>query len=347
MSSNRNDADSCGLLRRLCTKWRDMPSGRKLYILMTVTLVALMTVVAAGSMWLACNGVRYVANVEDDSLLYRVFAWIIVSMAFIFAVAMIIGQVIIGKFVKRIEQDRLAKEQMSRAMYHGIATPIIDLRDQVEMFRLGYCGKEEMCDFVAKNCESLLRLVKTKSTISMNRGRVSLSKPEALDLSREVRKTTESYLCAAEKRGVVLSLDDIPESLPALAHPERISTIVENLVGNAVKYTPKGGRVKVSLRVAKPGIARRIARWVSRRSTRTGVVLTVSDTGIGISAHDQARMYDEFYRGEDAKKMDAGDGEGLALVHAIAVPFYGGEIKCKSKVGAGTEFTVTLPLRVL
>ena len=268
-------------------------------------------------------------------------------MAFIFAVAMIIGQVIIGKFVKRIEQDRLAKEQMSRAMYHGIATPIIDLRDQVEMFRLGYCGKEEMCDFVAKNCESLLRLVKTKSTISMNRGRVSLSKPEALDLSREVRKTTESYLCAAEKRGVVLSLDDIPESLPALAHPERISTIVENLVGNAVKYTPKGGRVKVSLRVAKPGIARRIARRVSRRSTRTGVVLTVSDTGIGISAHDQARMYDEFYRGEDAKKMDAGDGEGLALVYAIAVPFYGGEIKCKSKVGAGTEFTVTLPLRVL
>ena len=181
----------------------------------------------------------------------------------------------------------------------------------------------------------------------MNRGRGSLSKPEALDLSGEVRKTTESYLCAAEKRGVVLSLDDIPESLPALAHPERISTIVENLVGNAVKYTPKGGRVKVSLRVAKPGIARRIARRVSRRSTRTGVVLTVSDTGIGISAHDQARMYDEFYRGEDAKKMDAGDGEGLALVHAIAVPFYGGEIKCKSKVGAGTEFTVTLPLRVL
>ena len=68
MSSNRNDADSGGLLRSLCTKWRDMPSGRKLYILMTVTLVALMTVVAAGSMWLACNGVRYVANVEDDSL---------------------------------------------------------------------------------------------------------------------------------------------------------------------------------------------------------------------------------------------------------------------------------------
>ena len=176
-------------------------------------------------MWLACNGVRYVANVEDDSLLYNVFAGIIVSMAIVSGVAMVIGQVIIGKFVKRIEQDRLAKEQMSRAMYHGIATPIIDLRDQVDMFRLGYCGKEEMCDFVAKNCESLLRLVKTKSTISMNRGRVSLSKPEALDLSREVRKTTESYL------------------------------------------------------------------------------------------------------------------------YAIAVPFYGGEIKCKSKVGAGTEFTVTLPLR--
>ena len=62
MSSNRNDADSGGLLRRLCTKWRDMPSGRKLYILMTVTLVALMTVVAAGSMWLACNGMRYYAE---------------------------------------------------------------------------------------------------------------------------------------------------------------------------------------------------------------------------------------------------------------------------------------------
>ena len=220
---------------------------------------------------------RYVANVEDDSLLYNVFAGIIVSMAIVSGVAMVIGQVIIGKFVKRIEQDRLAKEQMSRAMYHGIATPIIDLRDQVDMFRLGY----------------------------------------------------------------------FPESLPALAHPERINTIVENLVGNAVKYTPKGGRVAVSLRVVKPGLVRRLARRVARRSTRTGVVLTVADTGIGISPHDQARMFDEFYRGEEAKKMEAGDGEGLALVHAIAVPFYGGEIKCKSKVGAGTEFTVTRPLRVL
>lgn len=347
MSSSRNDADPGGLQRRLRTKWRDMPPGRKLYILMTITLMTLMTLVSIGSSWLACNGVRYVANVEDDSLLYNVFAGIIVSMAIVSGVAMVIGQVIIGKFVKRIEQDRLAKEQMSRAMYHGIATPIIDLRDQVDMFRLGYCGKEEMCDFVAKNCESLLRLVKTKSTISMNRGGVSLSEPEALDLSSEVRKTTEAYLCAAEKRGIVLSLDGIPESLPALAHPERINTIVENLVGNAVKYTPKGGRVAVSLRVVKPGLVRRLARRVARRSTRTGVVLTVADTGIGISPHDQARMFDEFYRGEEAKKMEAGDGEGLALVHAIAVPFYGGEIKCKSKVGAGTEFTVTLPLRVL
>ena len=347
MSLSRNDDVPDGFLGRFCAKWRAMPAGRKLYILMMASLVALTTFVAAGSMWLACNGVRYVANVEDDALLYKVFAWIIVAMAAVFAGAMAVGYFVISGFVKRIEQDRLAKEQMSRAMYHGIATPIIDVRDQVEMFRLGYCGKDEMCDFVAKNCESLLRLVKTKSTLSRNRGMVSLSKPEKLDLSMEVRKATEAYLCAAQKRGIVLSLDGVPESLHALAHLERINTIVENLVGNAVKYTPKGGRVDVSLRVAKPGLARRLARRLTSRCKRTGVVLTVADTGIGISAHDQARMYDEFYRGEEAKKMEPGDGEGLALVHAIAVPFYGGDIKCKSKVGAGTEFTVTLPLPVL
>ena len=115
------------------------------------------------------------------------------------------------------------------------------------------------------------------------------------------------------------------EGVIVCAHPFLIFEIIGNLMDNAVKYTEAG---VVTLSVAKD-------------HGRTKIV--VSDTGCGISAADRKRMFERFYRAPSASDKP-GSGLGLATVHDIVVNQYKGRIICRSEVGAGTTFTVLLPL---
>ena len=115
------------------------------------------------------------------------------------------------------------------------------------------------------------------------------------------------------------------EDVIVCAHPFLIFEIIGNLMDNAVKYTEAG---VVTLSVAKD-------------HGRTKIV--VSDTGCGISAADRKRMFERFYRAPSASDKP-GSGLGLATVHDIVVNQYKGRIICRSEVGAGTTFTVLLPL---
>ena len=109
------------------------------------------------------------------------------------------------------------------------------------------------------------------------------------------------------------------------AHPFLVFEIIGNLMDNAVKYTESGV----------------VALSVSRQKDTAKIV--VSDTGCGISAADQKRMYERFYRAPSSSDKP-GSGLGLATVYEIVVRRYKGKIDCHSKVGNGTTFTVTLPL---
>jgi signal transduction histidine kinase len=108
--------------------------------------------------------------------------------------------------------------------------------------------------------------------------------------------------------------------------PEELFQLLVNLVGNAIKYTDPGGRVGV-------GIARK----------GDDVVVTVSDTGIGISEHDQAQLFREFFRSTNpAALVRPGTGLGLSIVARI-VNRHSGTVEVSSERGAGTTVTVTLP----
>jgi two-component system phosphate regulon sensor histidine kinase PhoR len=108
---------------------------------------------------------------------------------------------------------------------------------------------------------------------------------------------------------------------------EGLLQLVGNLVGNALHYTPRGGRVTVSL--ARAGERAR---------------LQVEDSGIGIPAADLPRIFDEFFRASNARERRTdGTGLGLAIVNAVAVQ-HGGSVQVESEVGRGTRFTVELPL---
>ena len=116
------------------------------------------------------------------------------------------------------------------------------------------------------------------------------------------------------------------EPLSLLGHPEEIRSAVLNLITNAVRYTPRGGRIRVV--------------W---KRTGTGAVLTVADTGIGIPPEHLPRITERFYRVDKARSRQAGGaGLGLSIVHEMVGRNFG-TITVRSTVGEGSCFTVTFP----
>jgi signal transduction histidine kinase len=106
-----------------------------------------------------------------------------------------------------------------------------------------------------------------------------------------------------------------------------IDELFTNLISNAVKYTPSGGKIRVSLLKENQNLVR----------------FQVSDTGIGIPEEDMARLFTEFFRAENAKALaEEGTGLGLVIVKEV-LDFLGGSISVRSKVGEGTTFTCLLP----
>jgi signal transduction histidine kinase len=147
------------------------------------------------------------------------------------------------------------------------------------------------------------------------------------DLRATVISAVEQAEAAARRRGVGLTTQ-LPDSPLVIRHdPPRIGQVVSNLVGNALKFTPRGGSVQVTLEPFRLGSAR----------------LQVSDTGVGIDAAELPLIFGRFYRGSRANEArSSGSGLGLAIVRSI-VEMHGGRIAVESGIGTGSTFTVTLP----
>jgi signal transduction histidine kinase len=174
----------------------------------------------------------------------------------------------------------------------------------------------ERLDWLAQN---LLELSKLDS------GLVLLDlRPD--DLRAAVESSVEQAQPAARRRGLDLRLS-LPDAPLRIRHdPQRIGQVVNNLVGNAIKFTPPGGRIDVS--VAGNG---------------DGARIDVVDTGTGIDPSELPRIFERFYRGSRANEArGSGSGLGLAIVHSI-VDMHHGTIAVDSRLGAGSRFTVLLP----
>jgi len=140
-----------------------------------------------------------------------------------------------------------------------------------------------------------------------------------------VRQTIELLTAGAETKNLRLEFDIAPARVTA--EKEELTEIATNLVSNAIRYTPDGGRVSVRL-TSEGGFA----------------VLEVTDTGIGIAPKDLPRVFDEFFRSTEAKNaVRHGTGIGLAIVKKI-VQSLRGTIDVRSTPGEGSTFTVRLPL---
>ncbi|MCE3293629.1 MAG: diguanylate cyclase [Arthrobacter sp.] len=175
---------------------------------------------------------------------------------------------------------------------------------------------------VQRNAERLLSLV---SDLLVSASTVMAVHPRRTDLAGLIQTTIGSAQAQADASHVSLHAD-VPVPLWAHADPLRISQALDNLVSNAIKYSPGGGDVTVR--------ARTEADWVQ---------LQVQDTGMGIGEEETSRIFTRFFRTQAARQAAIpGVGLGLSITKTI-VERHGGNITCQSKPGAGTTFTMTLP----
>jgi PAS domain S-box-containing protein len=179
---------------------------------------------------------------------------------------------------------------------------------------------------VHRNGLRLLRLVNTLLDFSrIEAGRVEASY-EPVDLSACTADLASMFRTATDKAGLTLTVDCPPLGVPVWVDRDMWEKIVLNLVSNAFKFTLKGG-ITVRLRCAGAHAA-----------------LTVEDTGTGIPAREIPRLFDRFHRVEGARgRTHEGTGIGLALVQEL-VRLHGGAVRVESAEGAGSTFTVTIPL---
>lgn len=214
------------------------------------------------------------------------------------------------------------------AVAHDLRTPIARLRGRAEQALLMPPDvdryREALADTVEES-DRVAALLTTLMDISEAEAGTLQLKPEAVDATRVLRETLDLYEDLAEARGVTLTLT-APEGPPLTVradHP-RLRQALANVVDNAVKYTPAGGRVTVS---AEP---------------REGAVaFVVRDTGPGIPDDQRGRIWERLYRGE-AGRRERGLGLGLSLVRAV-VEAHGGRAEVTGTPGEGSTFTLTFP----
>jgi GAF domain-containing protein/nitrogen-specific signal transduction histidine kinase len=247
-----------------------------------------------------------------------------------------LGTVSIFRDITReVEVDRL-KSEFVATVSHELRTPMTSVKGYVEMLLMGAVGsvndeQRRFLQIIKGNIDRLGGLVNDLLDISrIESGRVALSL-EAIDVGEMLADVREAALRRSRIESKPLEIElDLAESLPpALADRDRLRQIINNLVENSFNYTPAGGNIKLRARVRGDYLE-----------------LSVSDNGIGILPEDMPKVFERFYRGEQALNMSvAGTGLGLSIVRQL-VEMHGGEILIQSdgSPGKGTLCTITLPI---
>jgi heavy metal sensor kinase len=228
--------------------------------------------------------------------------------------------------ISRLNQSFEQVRQFSTDVSHELRTPLTVVRGQLEVALFTAQTVDQYRDAMADALEGVERLSNIVRALLMlsqaESGQLVLQKHD-VDLAGLVRDLVDQHQIPAEAQGVQLSAQ-LPAGCVIVADRIQIERLVSNLLGNAIKYTPSGGRVKVGL-----------ARYYDR------VELVVEDTGVGIAQSHLPHIFDRFYRVPSADP-EKGLGLGLSFVAWIAKA-HGGAVTVESKPNQGTRFTVTLP----
>ncbi|MEN9797118.1 MAG: hypothetical protein RL653_814 [Pseudomonadota bacterium] len=237
------------------------------------------------------------------------------------------------------ELDRM-KSTFLATMSHELRTPLTAVIGYAEMLGTGLAGEltAEQQDYVSiirEKGDALLSLISSVLDIGMiQAGRVKLA-VHPMPLSELLRTSVNSLRPQAQKKGVRLELRPPEQDVMVTVDRVKLRQVLVNLLNNAVKFTPPGGRVAVSTALSELDPVLGVA----------GYTVVVEDTGPGIPAEHQARIFEAFYQVDGSTTREHGGvGIGLAVVKAFTEA-HGGRVELDSRPGQGTRFTVRVPFK--
>lgn len=240
---------------------------------------------------------------------------------------------------RRLEELENAKSKFVSVTAHQLRTPLSAIKWTFDMMLTGQLGQvtEEQKEFLQKGFDSTQRMIRIVNDLlrvdSIDANNLELVL-EPFSLEKLVDSVTFEFSTQAQSKKIVFSVKKPPQSMPTLmGDAAKLRVVLENLIDNAIKYTPKGGRVSVVVSDAKINSATPMAEIV------------VTDSGIGISPTDKSKIFSKFFRAANAVRLEP-DGSGIGLYMAKdIVEKHHGSLVYENAPGGGTIFRVTLPLK--
>jgi len=243
------------------------------------------------------------------------------------------------------ELDRLKSEFVS-SVSHEMRTPLTTIKALTRLLMrdgLDESKRREYVETISVECDRQIDLVLNLLDLSRIEGGVFRITHECVDVSEVISSCVRSEARAAEKRGHGLRVDPVGELPRVCADPKALRRVLSNIIENAIKYTPDGGRIRLSA-----------------REEGDEVLISVADNGRGIPPEDMPVLFDKFHRGRPAPHSEAtrsattdadfledadmsGVGLGLYLGRNVMEQM-GGRISVESEVGRGSTFTLHLPV---
>jgi signal transduction histidine kinase len=223
------------------------------------------------------------------------------------------------------EQERMRREFVSNAA-HELRTPLTNLQGYLEALRDGVIGADRATfESLHEEVDRLVRL--SRSLDALAEGDVAarrVGELREIDLRAAIAAAVDLHTAAFERRGLVVEVE-LPSALRARADSDHLAQVLTNLLQNAIRYTPQGGRI-----------------GIGARQRDHDVLVSVSNTGVGIPLEDLPHVFERFYRVDKSRdRASGGAGIGLAIVKAL-VELGGGRVGAESAPGQ-TRFWFSLP----
>jgi len=240
------------------------------------------------------------------------------------------GAILLARDVSAIRRLERMRSDFVANVSHELRTPIAAITGAAETLAGGALSDAEAAprfvETIERHADRLKALVDDLLTLSRLESAPDTVERVPFDVGSTLRQACEALVARAREAGLTLAVE-APSPLRVRGDPEAMRRVVDNLVVNAITYTPAGGSVRVT------GVAE-----------GAQAVLTVADTGIGIAREHLERVFERFYRVDKARSREkGGTGLGLAIVKH-GVHLHGGTVDVRSRVGVGTEFVVRVPL---
>jgi signal transduction histidine kinase len=305
--------ESTSVIRHKVPVWTqsDPPSGFELLVL--VAFFGVVMFVSAFIAWTTANHLR--ALERGQVLLQRRLTIAVDSL-------------------QEANRDLIAmdedKSRYTRTVTHQLRGPLSSVQSILRVILDGYSGVMDvgvrgMIERAERRVRGLIETVGDLLSVTELDYTVERSNPTHFNVADMIRALLEQYQPTVEVKRITL-VHDLPDPLMICADPEDIERAIDNLIDNALKYTPENGQVTVSGRVAENTVS-----------------IDVTDTGIGIPPDVQEKLFHEFYRAPNAKQHEpVGTGLGLVIVKR-AVERWSGSVAVSSDGSSGTRFTLTFP----